>query len=789
MVYLKLLSKSASAILLAIGVAAGSALAASQQQSSPAKKSAAHESASLFAAELSKRVAEAQTVRASGDTEQIATANERLIAFCLREMGQLRLIEDSFPQAVELYRSSLQFEDIPDTRVDLAIAYLYENKLDEAIAETTNVLAADPKNARAWNVQGKAWMKKQDPAKAAESLEHSVELHPDLEAAYSLGISFLAAKQKEKADAVFARMTDAAGDSGPLRVLFARAYKDANFLNDTVGELKKAIALDTTTPHAHYFLGLSYLTLNLWAPTPQSTEEFKKELQYHPRDFLSNYFLGVIASEAQSYEESDRYLHTAAEINPDSPHTWLYLGLNAYGNGRSQEAEQNLRKAIDLSKGNESEANYLIRKGYVVLGRILATSGRHEEAQVYLKRARELQNLSLKESQQNIADIQAAASGGMGAAVVPAIGEQKQDTPDLSQSQPQEPGAQVDASVLAHSNLSERDKQQALVQEKQLRSILGASFNDLATSQAVRQHYQSALDDYHEAERWDPQVPGLLRNSGVAAFRLQNYPDAVRALSKVLAASPGDDQSRAMLGMSYYATDDYASAVRTISLLGQKALSDPGLAYTWAASLERTGDLRQAAKVLAATDNVPLPPDTLLLIAQLWTDLGDCSRAINLLHNALEKDPALRNAHYYAGLAQLCADNPAEAIAEFKAELGLTPNEPNAQYSMGFAYLQLSQVDAAASEFKEVIAAHPEHSNAQYQLGKLLLDQGKLAEAIQHLEQAARFSPDTDYIHYQLQAAYRKEFRIADADRELQLYRKLKAEHRQLDLPNPVQTR
>jgi tetratricopeptide (TPR) repeat protein len=786
-VYSKVSFESVFAFLLVAAVTGTASVSISQQQFATGEKSEAHKAPSPMAAELGRRVAEADAARASENPERIGDANGRLIAFCLREMGQLRLIEASYPQAVELYRSSLQFEDIPDTRVDLAIAYLYENKLDEAIAETSKVLVSDPKNARAWNVQGKAWMKKQDPGKAAESLEHSIELHPDLEAAYSLGISLLAAKQKENADAVFGRMVDAAGDSGPLRVLFARAYRDANFLNDTIRELKKAIAMDTTTPHAHYFLGLSYLTLNLWAPTPQSSEEFKKELQYHPHDFLSNYFLGVIASQGQRYEESDRYLKLAGEINPNSPHTWLYLGLNAYGQGRNQAAEAYLRRAIDLSAGNESEANYLIRKGYVVLGRILATSGRHDEAQPYLKKARDLQNLSLKESQQDVADIQAAAGAGMGAAAIPAISDKKEDAPQIPESQNADPTAQIDASVLADSNLTEDEKQQAVAQEKSLRSILGTSFNDLATSEAVRQKYQPALDHYREAERWDPDIPGLLRNSGIAAFRLQNYTEAIRTLSKVLAADPGDKQSRAMLGMAYYATDEYASAQRTISPLGQSAMDDPGLAYIWAASLTRTGDLKQASKVLAAVDKVPLSPPTVLLVAQLWTDIGDYSRAVKMLHDAALADPSLPKAHYYAGLAQLRADHPAEAVTEFKAELELTPNDPDAQYSLGFAYLQLSQADAAAALFGSVIAAHPEHSNAQYQLGKLLLDQGKLAEAVQHLEQAARFSPDTDYIHYQLQAAYRKESRLQDADRELQLYRKLKAEHRQLDVPKPIQ--
>jgi tetratricopeptide (TPR) repeat protein len=733
--------------------------------------------------ELQKRMKAAAAAREAGDPEAVEKANQQLIGFCLRQLGQLRLVETAFGEAIDLYRQSLIFEDTADTRVDLAIAYLSSNRLDETIAETTKALAADPKNARAWHVQGQAWMKKQDPAKAAESLMRSVEIQPDLEVAYSLGVSLLAAKDTEKAKLVFDKMVEMTGDSGPLRVLFARAYRDVNMLDDTVRELKKAIALDTTTPHAHYFLGLSYLTLNMWAPTPQCREEFLTEVRYHPRDYLSNYFLGVIASIGQQYEDSNHYLKIATAINPSAPHPWLYLGLNAFAGKDNVAAEKYLRQAILLSRGQESEANYLIRKGYVVLGRILANSGRRQEAEGYIAKARELQNLALAESTRDMKEIQAQV--GMGAAAVsPDKVQEPQIVPDIRAG---DATGQVDPSTLVRANLTEAQKKAAAAQEKQLREVLGSSFNDLATSEAVRSQFDRALGHYQEAERWDPGISGLMRNLGAAAFRVGNYPETVRALSKEQTAQPADKQTRAMLGMAYYATDAYGSAVRTIAPLGEAAMQDPGLGYTWAAALTRTGDLKEAARVLNEVEKAALPNDTLLLVGRLWTDIGDDSHAVTVLHRALESDPSLLKAHFYSGMAELQADHFAEAAAEFKAELALSPSDLDAKYNLGFAYLQQSRWDEGAALFREVIATDPRHANAQFQLGKILLEQGNVKEAVPHLEEAARLNPEADYVHFQLQTAYRKLARTEDADRELQLYKDTKARNRQRDLPKPVE--
>ncbi len=102
---------------------------------------------------------------------------------------------------MELYRRSLDFEDLPDTRVDLAIADLYANHPDDALAESGKALAAVPDNTRALGVRARALMKKGDYEKAAEAFERVVRLNPDLDNFYSLGICLLQIKDtstKEK---------------------------------------------------------------------------------------------------------------------------------------------------------------------------------------------------------------------------------------------------------------------------------------------------------------------------------------------------------------------------------------------------------------------------------------------------------------------------------------------------------------------------------------------------------------------------------------------------------------
>jgi tetratricopeptide (TPR) repeat protein len=739
--------------------------------------------------ELQTRIQAAAAARDSHNPEDVARANSRVLALALRRLANIRVAQTAFPLAAELYRSSLPWEDAAETHVGLAICYLYENRPDDSLAEASKALLLDPNSARAFNIQGKAWMKKRDYSKAAESLQHSVNLHPEFESAYALGVSLLSlndAASKQQAAKVFDTIVASVGDSGSLRVLFGRAYRDAEMQDDSIRELRRAVALDNRTPHAHYFLGLSLLWKNEWTDTPEIRQEFVTELQNYPRDFLANYFLGYLDSNDRRYDEANVHLKAATEIDPAWPEPWLFLGLNAYAQGDLAGSEKYLRKCIALTGKDESRGNYQVRRAYVTLGRILTASGRADEAAPYLERARQGQKQALAEAQQVVAG-KASDEGSVSPAAVVALLKSREDQPIAVPSDSADPTQPPDAETLERSGLSEEKKKVAAEDENRLRAILATSFSDLAVSEAIRHDYAKAVEHFEAAERWDSRTPDLQHNLGVAAFRAQNYPECVRALSHVIATDRADDVTRAMLGSAYFGLENYAETVRTISPLGDRATHDATLGYAWAASLARLGDRTQATRILEEYEKANLSPDALLLVGQLWTDMENYSQAVNAFNRALDLDPSLARAHYFSGLAQLHWEHDAEALAEFNAALKLAPNDPDAKIGTGYLLIRQGKQADAIDLFRSVVATHPENGNAHYQLGKLLLDRGRAGEAVQQLEAAARVMPDSDYVHYQLQAAYRKQLRIADADRELQIYKELKATHREATVPRPTE--
>jgi len=544
-----------------------------------------------------------ESAKQAGDPVVIATASRSVLALALREMGDIQLTKACGPAAIETYRRSIDFENAVTTRTNLALGYLCAERLDQSLSVITDVLIADAGNARAWYVQGKVWMAKQQYENAVTSFSHVLSLQDDRAAAYLLGAAYLQLKETEKAKEVFRRLpaTGRAGIHTPL----ADAYRAADDTDNVSRDIQVA------------------------GPSAKA-----KPLRSRPMDL-------VMADAAQ------------------------------FGSGfETPKPTQHERARLDRLQG-------------------------------------------------------------------------------------------------------------------ELRTLLASAFNDLGAAEARQEQYSIALAHFHEAAGWNAEIAGLLRNTGVAAGRAMNYAECIQALRPVVASNPQDNVARAMLGTALFATHSYAEAVRVFTPLGDAALQLQELAYSWAASLVQTNKYAEATVLLNKLEQQQLSTETLTLIAQLWSQMGNYEHSVQVCHRVLQLDPKLSRAHYTAGLALLRLNRSEEAEREFRDELQLDETNVDAQFHLAFSLLQQSKNEQAVDLWKKVLTSRPDHAEANYELGKELRLEGRAGESLRYLEAAVRLKPLFEPAHYQLQAAYRAVGRHVDADREAKIYRALKEKSRNITLPPP----
>jgi len=771
----------ALSVLLVVPLVASSASVQPQTTKKPPQSQ--NPQASPFE-ELQRRLLAQQSAIQSGNPEAVQTSSQALVAFALRGMAQIRSLEGAWLPAVALYRKSLELEDDPATRLELANATISAERYDEGLVEINKILAADPKNAEAWHVKGKILMAKEDYQGAVDSVTRSLELHRDVNAQLLQGLAFLNLKQKQKAEAVFQQMLQDYGDRAIWHFVFGGAYRETAYQAEAINEFKKAIALDPNLPHVHYFLALTLLERNNNGTSPEILHEYEEEVRLSPDDFFGNYSLGGLESRDGDLEQSNKHLLTAAKADPNNPDPYLYLGLNAYKQKDNVAAEAYLRKSILLTGNDVSRNGYHIRRGYIALARILASEGKKEEAQVYFDKAKALSDQSLQSSAESMTDMAANQDAAPG--VIPTKAAPKPKVPSTG-NEKVDFTADIAASQLENTHLNPAQLEEAEKRVRALRAMLGTSYNDWGTSEAKRGQYGMALSHFHDAEKWDDSAPGLMRNIGLAALKLGDNDEAARAFRLAVDKNPKDDSARAMLAISLYSAHKYDEAAKAFANVGEGVYRDPRMAYAWAFSLARANDPKKTIEVLNKLTSQPLPKEMWMTIGDLYAQVDDQEDALRSFRKAIELDPTTERAHHFAGVALIRLGRPSEAIPEFEAELKLNPNDPDTEYNLAFALLETSQKEQALALLQTLLAAHPDHAQAQYQLGKELLNAGNVNEAVVHLEAAARLDPQDDYIHYQLQAAYRKAGRTADADKELQVYREIKARKRDTGTPQPKQ--
>src|SRR5687768_3109400 len=96
--------------------------------------------------ELQRRINAAETFQISGDLLNAEIENRAIVALGLQRFGNIAVEEGKYQDAVKMFSESKVYNDNSRIRIDLAIAYLQLNELDEALEEARTAVSLDEKN-------------------------------------------------------------------------------------------------------------------------------------------------------------------------------------------------------------------------------------------------------------------------------------------------------------------------------------------------------------------------------------------------------------------------------------------------------------------------------------------------------------------------------------------------------------------------------------------------------------------------------------------------------------------
>jgi tetratricopeptide (TPR) repeat protein len=638
----------------------------------------------------------AQALQKKGDLMQAAFQYKLFLGEALHRIANGRAQVGEYPEAVPLFDEALTLT-LNNTALTMDYAEAALDARDPIKAQhlAQALVDSSPKDARgSWTAKlhwllGQAMLGMDDNERAKDQFAAAVAINPTFENQYALAKAYLAMLDKDNATKIFKKLLTEFGDTAQIHMEFGLAYGNADFPEEAISEFRKTLAKNDRLLDAHYSLGASYLRRSGDTASHEAEAEFRKELSFHPDDFLSYYELGSLAMSQHRLPEAVNDLTRAAALNPHSDDTFLLLGDVYSQLGRSADQKTALRNAIQVCT-DPSRNHYQIRGAHYELGLLLIQEGKGEEGKKEMQIAEELLLQNRKLDAANLA------------------GKSILRFPSRKTGTITDPVAAAEVKQF----------------EQQIGPAVADSFNNLGVITAQNEDYTTASDYFKQAAQWHPGMDGLDYNWGRAAFGARDYHQAVLCLGRYMQAHPEDKRPSVPLGMSQFMLSDYRGAIETLSSLGAQVDTVPLLAYAYAESLVKTGEV---------------------------------DRGIYRLEHLEKADPNFAVVPVALGEAFASQKQYQKAEVQLRTALRISPSDKNAKYDLALTLIALGQNDEGESLLKEL--AHQSEMNnpaIYHQLGKLQLDRGDIDAAITSLEAAAKMAPGDDATRLELTEAYRR---------------------------------
>jgi tetratricopeptide (TPR) repeat protein len=708
----------------------------------------------------------AESARRAGDLAAAESEYTAILVEGYGKLGKIYSAEKQYNEAVAALETAARLNpESEEVLLDLSIAYFDAGQYRKALEASGKALALNPQSVGARHMLGKSQFMLGEFSQAVTQLGAALRLAPkDYDIAYTLGLAHLKQKQLAPAREIYTGMLARLGDRPQLHIIFGRAYRETGFLPESVEEFKRAVALDPHFPRAHYYLGLTYLLKDGAARLDDAAEEFKVELASNPEEFFANYYLGIIYVIQRKWEPSVALLEKASRREPDNPDPYFHLGQAYQSLDQHEKAIAALRKSIALNPGL-SHNDYQVATAHYRLGQSLVKTGRQDEGERELQLAADLKSKSLTRDKEKAEAYLASEN----------LHERNDKFPEMVSTEGvvAEPGA-LDAKTKADLSSG----------ESYYRQVVAGAHNDVGLLRAERQDFRGASEQFAAAAGWNPRLDGIDFNWGLAAYKAEQFKDAIPPLERELRARPANLQAKQLLGMSYFVTENYARASELLAEVVPLRPENVGLNYTLALSLIKQGKteeaMRHVQRMIATSGN---SPQLHIVLGQAYYEQGDTAKSLEELRAALALDARAPLAHYYTGLIHLKDGKLDDAAREFENELALNPSDLQSKYHLGFALLARQDAARGVRVMREVVGVKPDFADARYELGKALLQQGNVREALENLEAAAKLAPEKSYVHYQLGRALLAAGRKAEGDSQLELYRQLKEKERAQTTP------
>ena len=240
---------------------------------------------------------------------------------------------------------------------------------------------------------------------------------------------------------------------------------------------------------------------------------------------------------------------------------------------------------------------------------------------------------------------------------------------------------------------------------------------------------------------------------GLALFREDNLPEAIRHFSEALRVNPTFAPAHVNLGNAFakQGRSDVAMAHFRAVLSLPASEVHPNAHNGLGLELAKLGKLDAAvAQYKKALEQDPEMTLAHALLGNALVSMQRFDEAIAHFAEAIKLGAQDGVAEYGWGRALAQRGKSSEAVARFRASLRKNPGDAEAHFSLGFELAKLGRADEAAAAYRAAIQRDPALTAAYKNLGNILARQGKPDEAIALYAKVLEIDPADPRAHYNI---------------------------------------
>jgi phosphate/phosphite/phosphonate ABC transporter binding protein len=489
----------------------------------------------------------------------------------------------------------------------------YENgEYEEAIADFTEAIRADPNHVASYQGRGLAYYALGQYDQATEDHTEAIRLDADSAVAYAHR---------------------------------GAAYLELGQYEESISDCTEAIRLDPDLAIAYCARGGAYLQLGSY---DEAMSDCSEALRLDPNLARAYSNRAAVHNELGDYEAATSDCTEAIRLNPELTMAYYGRGVAHYELGNYEQAIQDCTEALRLDP--------TLASTYRVRANAHIAVEEYEEAISDCTEAILLEpNLAVAYTNRAVANYELGN-----------YEETKDDCNAAIQLDPDDAEAYF-YRCRAGGQLGEEEALEDCTEAINLEPTHAGAYTTRGVEYLLKGDYEQAMADYNEAIRLDPDLARAYYNRGYLHSYLGEFDEAIDDFTAAIRLDPRDAWAYLYRGLAYYALDEYEEAIADYT----KAVSiDPDLAEAYHArglAHYYLGDYEQASEDRAAATR--LNPD-------LATDFSDLALTAQDVPEGFEEmslaDLGMTEADLTQGVYEMESFSAFVDLEHFEVLFGLT---------------------------------------------------------------------------------------------------------------------